>query len=126
MADETTHQMPQWGLITSQIEPVSPLSPQADLKEAVDIADVMSKIETERRDRIALDAPQAWFPASPPEAPISVPDEDGLHVSPGAAPEASPTETRSLPLESSTGTESVSQKEVRDLSPTRKPTPRIL
>ncbi|KAG4443669.1 hypothetical protein IFR05_000855 [Cadophora sp. M221] len=75
----------QWALIESQIEPLSAqVSPQADIKETIDIADVLSKLETERRERNATHAPQALDEVEPP---ISIPFENGIQVSPGSEPQ---------------------------------------
>lgn len=78
-----------WPLIESHLSPLFPPdNPQADLKEKVDLAEVLSQIDSERRDKYAHEAPQAWNP--PTEAPIHVADEDGMQIDPGSAPELSP------------------------------------
>ncbi|KAK0108030.1 hypothetical protein ONS95_002855 [Cadophora gregata] len=101
-AEEKTN---HWALMESHIEPFEEqVSPQADVKETIDIADVLSKLENERREKNASDAPQAW---NQDEAPIFVADEDGRQVDPGAAPEiASPAPSARPTLVLSTTTES--------------------
>ncbi|KAH7350529.1 hypothetical protein BKA65DRAFT_475914 [Rhexocercosporidium sp. MPI-PUGE-AT-0058] len=125
VTDEKHH----WSLIESHIEPlVEQTSPQADIKENIDIADVLSKLENERRERNAIHAPQV----SPKEVepPIWIPFENGIHVSPGSAPEvayiSSPTSSDGPTLVPSTTTNSDSSPKMLEDSSPRPPTPRIL
>ncbi|KAL2071909.1 hypothetical protein VTL71DRAFT_13144 [Oculimacula yallundae] len=88
-----------WTLVTSQIDhPEEQVSPQADMKESVDIADVLSKLDNERRERIALDAPQPIHQQGieiGTEPLISIPFGNGIQVAPGSAPEVSEIESPS-------------------------------
>jgi len=125
MAQQTPTKISHWDvLVESHLDPLEPhSSPVADIKETIDIADVLLKQETERRDTLALNAPQAYN--SPFEAPIFVPEEREIHVDPNSSPEASPVRS-STPDPVSATTEGSVSKEVRSPSPSRRPTPRIL
>ncbi|KAH7420263.1 hypothetical protein BKA64DRAFT_652739 [Cadophora sp. MPI-SDFR-AT-0126] len=108
-----------WALMESHMEPFEEqVSPQADVKETIDIADVLSKIENERREKNASDAPQAW---NADEAPILLSHGDGRQVDPGAAPEianiaSSPAQSARPTLVHSTTTDS-SPKMLEESSP---------
>ncbi|CZT52746.1 uncharacterized protein RSE6_14111 [Rhynchosporium secalis] len=109
-----------WALITSQIDaPESPIGPQADMKETVDIADVLSKLDDERRERNASDAPQP-LRLDDAEPPISVPFGNGIQVDVVSAPEVaigSPTSSGPTLLRAVTTESGSEPKVLEDNSP---------
>ncbi|KAL5322178.1 hypothetical protein ACEPPN_010148 [Leptodophora sp. 'Broadleaf-Isolate-01'] len=119
VTDEKHH----WALVESQIEPLSEQNnPQADIKETIDIADVLSKLDTERRERNATHAPQALDEVEPP---ISIPFENGIQVSPGSEPQAtfisSPASSDGPTLVHSATDTDTSPKTLEDSSPPNPP-----